>query len=107
MARTDPLVSAWTSIGDRIRVVLPLTLGPSRPTIWPGAAREVIDLRISKRARLAARDRPRSSGGNSQQAQSLSKLTPPTFLVPFWMIQVGAVVVQLVNVNPAEGHEVT
>src|ERR1035438_4418340 len=45
--RAEPPVIAWTPRRERIRVLLPLPLGPSRPMSSPGVARKEIDFRIS------------------------------------------------------------
>src|ERR1039458_8485208 len=45
--RAEPPVIAWTPRRERIRVLLPLPLGPSRPMSSPGTARNEIDFKIS------------------------------------------------------------
>src|ERR1039458_568023 len=52
---TDPLVIAWTPRSERIRVLLPLPLGPSRPMSSPGAAENEMDFNISWCWRLTQR----------------------------------------------------
>jgi hypothetical protein len=41
----DPPVIAWTPRSERIRVLLPLPLGPSNPMSSPGDERKEIDFR--------------------------------------------------------------